>query len=568
MSRQEHIDRDTIALSQRSQAPATTFDTLMMYNLFLCMLRNPTFFDEARNVVKENQFNEATEPHYRLLWRSMCNLRDSQHTWSYLDMIVECHMYLKSHPGAFVPELQHALLDENPDGIIWHAFTFPAEHINVQNGRNMLKMFLHERTIAQSIDQLMQSVPEGMYPEKLGEHLDAIQAQREAIEGMSGVPYKPVVPSIDEVRPPSSVIHPTGIRFIDSVFGGQREGDANGIIGVTGTGKSTMAGYMAVKSAKIAYDDAIREGKSSPDLSAFFTYEESMEKMVPRIWSSALKISRKKLETLTNPRAELTTRANMDTYEQSLEKGDDEQYLSEQERWQLHSGWVNKSLEIYDMSGSEEYPHAGQGYIAEMASILDTRRQARGSGVRSVYIDYAGLVVERHMAAQNMSEDSTRLLLAKFGNTVKREIAQRFNCTVWIFHQVAGTMMNSNPTSLINHNMAAESKSFAVNLATCGCMGTVDPITGCRRFNWSKVRFIKQEDVSPVTLRINEEFAQMEDVTADYVVDEALRSFVSRSEANQVHGGDTDATPTQDANSAVQAANAMAPHVGRFAEMD
>jgi len=137
-----------------------------------------------------------------------------------------------------------------------------------------------------------------------------------------------------------------------------------------------------------------------------------------------------------------------------------------------------------------------------------------------------------------MDDSSLRHLLSEFGNRCRREIAERFNCTVTIMHQIAPAEGQRNATALLHHSMAAESRAFAENLAACACIGNTDVSTGCRRLNWSKIRYQAQEKVEPVTIRINDQFALMEDVGSIYAVDDSGRRFVPRDTLQRVHGGE------------------------------
>jgi hypothetical protein len=168
--------------------------------------------------------------------------------------------------------------------------------------------------------------------------------------------------------------------------------------------------------------------------------------------------------------------------------------------------------------------------------MLYQHAQRTGRGYRSVFMDYAGLSCDRYMAAQNMDESQLRHLLRRYGEECKKKIAERFNCTVWVAQQIRGEACNKNPTALLHHNDAAESKSFAENMALCACIGSVDRNSGCRVLNFSKVRYKPQERVPPATFRIHERFAIIEDMTNSMVSDASGSRFVPREEAERVRG--------------------------------
>ena len=154
-----------------------------------------------------------------------------------------------------------------------------------------------------------------------------------------------------------------------------------------------------------------------------------------------------------------------------------------------------------------------------------------------MYVDYAGLICSRMAKmAGARDQDQYRRELKEFGDTCRKEISERFRCTTWVLHQLKGASGSSSPFKRPHHTDAGESSDFATNMAVCGCLGTEDPNTGCRMFVWSKLRYRPNVEVPALTLRINDRFALMEDVTDRFVADTATRQFVTPEELNQVHG--------------------------------
>lgn len=529
--RQPH---DPVVAAQHGQGPADTIGPVMLDHLFMGLIRSPRFLDEARLLVNPNQFHPMMEQHYRLLWNVVCSVRERYDTYRREDLLTECHRFLSANPGVMLPQQQEMLLRPDQYGLIYSAFA--VADVNLPYCRHILQEFLQERTIAGPLRQFMDSVAMGQYPHDLDDFLDLVNQQRDRIRGIQQLPLVVPVPDLHTQLESPSIMHPTGLDWFDSRVGGIREGDAIGIIGVTGSGKSTLAAHLACSIANRAYVEALTQGRQQPDITALFTYEESAKKMMPRVWSAALKIRRSKLETLTRPWEQLSGPHNMEEYERLMQPQSGEQ-LCEQQRWEEGRVWLNRSLDIFDMSGSSEFPYAGTGYLSEIAATLETRCQQLGTGIRCVIIDYAGLVAKRHMNMQDIPDERLRHFLAQFGDDCRRQIAEKFNCVVIIMHQVAAQEGGRNPTSLLTHTMASESKAFAENLALCAAMGVPDQGTGCRRLNFSKCRYAKQEQIQPVTLRINDEFAILEDVGSRYVVSEAGRSFMSREQSERFHGG-------------------------------
>jgi len=210
--------------------------------------------------------------------------------------------------------------------------------------------------------------------------------------------------------------------------------------------------------------------------------------------------------------------------------------LSEVERYTMAREWLNKCLIVVDMSGSDEAPTAGEGYVDEIVGVLSRQLEARGQWSYAVVIDYAGLVCERYMAAAGLDERNYRLLLKRFGNECRMRISEKFHTVTWITHQLKGETGKASPITLMHHADAGESKDFATNLAVCMCLGNVDPSTGCRQLNISKIRYRANEKIAPITLRIDSQFALMQDASNQFAVDEAGRQFVDRDTMNEIGG--------------------------------
>ena len=227
--------------------------------------------------------------------------------------------------------------------------------------------------------------------------------------------------------------------------------------------------------------------------------------------------------------SEFTQPGNLSQYELDFQ-ANNEHKLSEIERYQAYSPQLAQCLKVIDMSGSEEFPNAGNGYVPEIVSYLTRMNK----NIRQVVIDYAGLLCERYMASQGMDESGYRRLLKNCGDVCRQQISERFAATTWLLHQVKGQMGTVSPTKLIHHSDASESKDFAENMAHCLCLGVPDK-NGTRRGNFSKVRTRPNEVITPPILRITP-YATIEDVTEIYTVNSASREFVTITEQSQIAG--------------------------------
>lgn len=530
---------DPIVVAQQHRPAASRVIPPMLDFIFMCAMRSVSFFDEANRFVRENQFNEATEQHYIMLWRALSHVREDGGAFTHANVMVELHNMLSTDPGWLHPEYQGYLLREDRYGLVWSAFNAPTEEIDLHTARSHLRAFLNERTVANPLRRFIESVGNGEHPSGLNEFLAQINSQQQLVESMTTLPVVQTVPGLHDTWEAPLIYHESGLSWIDDPvhgLGGFTEGDAIGILGGTGSGKSTLGAHIAVECAKREYSNAISEGRS-PRWVAFLTYEESVKKMRVRVWSAGFKIQRERLQNLTHPASQLTHRGNMLEYERTMEGVDPDNLLSEQERWVAGSEWMNKTLKLFDMSGSREFPNAGRGFIPEIAACIDATAMQLGVPPLAILIDYAGLVCRGYMDINNMDDSRLRHLLSTFGNRIRREVAERFSATAIVLHQLAPQEGQRSSTSLLHHSMSSESKAFAENLTACGCIGNPDPQTGCRLLNWSKIRYQAQEKVRPVTLRVDDNFARMDNVTDIYAVDSSSRRFVLRTAMEQVSGG-------------------------------
>jgi hypothetical protein len=134
------------------------------------------------------------------------------------------------------------------------------------------------------------------------------------------------------------------------------------------------------------------------------------------------------------------------------------------------------------------------------------------------------------MDAIGAKDTELRHYLTKFVSLCRNKIAEQFGCTVWIFHQIKASMVTASSTKLFHHGDAAEAGAFAAELAVCGCMGVPDKETGCRRINFSKVRYKPGEEIPPLTVKLHRQFSMLEDVGNQYGIDDAGHKFALLSD--------------------------------------
>jgi hypothetical protein len=501
----------------------------------ICFAHDNQLFEDGRTLVGSHHFLPHEEP-LRILYLALCDVVDTYGQVTPENLQFAYSEQMRGNPNlVFGQDQLDAIFGEG--GMLDSVASPEAEMSpgNIAFGRQVLQRFVYERTIVAPLRRMVNQPMGAGIPSDMDGFLSEVNQQNERISTLNALPIVPVMPEIGSILVPANEFRLTGVSFIDNLLGGDRVGDANGIIGPTSGGKTTLSIDMAVKTAKQEWLDSIKEERE-PRLVIYVTAEESALKVRPRIWSAALDIPRETLETLTDWN-QLTTQANLKDYERRMQHGQD-RILSESERYRMGHEWLSKCFAIVDLSGSEDYPEAGNGGIDEIVSVVARTLQNRRQELRSCYMDYAGLICERFMQAQGLDERNYRHLLKRFADDTRKKISERFHATSWILHQMKGDAGKARPTKLMHHSDAAESKDFANNLAVCLCLGTPDPMTGCRRLNPSKVRFRPNEKLPPVTLKIDDQFAVMVDVTSRYVVEEAGGRFMTAEDADTVGGAD------------------------------
>lgn len=499
--------------------------------LIICFANDSQLFSEARLLIAPHHFKPHEMP-LRVLYEALCISTDQYGGATYETIAAIVSDMLTQNQSIVLTEVQQQIIFRRDEhGLIWQICNPTGVAMEVTNrafSRELLRRFANERTIVEPLRRVMNPAFNQGVPENLGEFLTVINAQQARLSTLNSVPEVMMAPTIGTSLVSSNVFRKTGVPFIDEVLGGERVGDCNGLIGPTGGGKTTLAVHMAVSSARQSWAEAY-ETRTDPGLVVFVTAEEAAIKLRPRILSAFLSIPRTKLDTLSDW-GQLTQPGKLDPYEIAMQK-DQEYKLSEIERYELYAPQLNSAIRVLDLSGSDAFPNAGSGGIDEIVSYLSRYQQP----IRSVYIDYAGILCERLMAAKNLDEKNYRYLLKTFGDRCRQEIAARFGCTAWVLHQLKGAMGKSMPTKLMHHSDAGESADFANNMTVCGCLGVADPFTGCRRLNWSKCRYLPNDKITPPTLRINDHFAIMEDVTRLFTVGESGQ-FLSPEDQHQIRG--------------------------------
>lgn len=531
----EVTNRDPLEVAQRPLATMAALEPIAIEWLLICVAQDRTLFDEMQRLIQPHHF-DPREMVLRLLYEGITACHLNYHGVSY-EALASTVDSLSRNEAVFPlnPQQRQLIFERSPNGLIQQVCdpTVSITPPGKSYARSVLMRLANERTV---LAPLRTAINPGRYgqndvPEasNIRNLLDTVLVQQAKISATGVNPVVDIAPEVGTPLVAASVVHKTGVDFIDTMLGGYRERDCNGLIGPTGGGKTTFGVHLIAQNAKQNYADWVTQGRrGEPKVAVYITAEENAIKLRPRIWANFFQIERSRLDRLTSW-DQLSRPGQLHAYEAEMQRGQ-EQPLSELERYQIRAPQLRQCFRALDYSGSDEFPNAGSGYVPELASgLLRLERE-----ISLVYIDYAGLFCTRYLQSNgNFDERRYRSLLKQFGDDVRRQICERFNCTAWVAHQLKGAAGTASPTKLMHHSDAGESSDFADNMAVCFCLGTEDKATGCRILNPSKVRYLPGEEAPPVILKINK-FAMMQDVTRNYVINQS--KIMSLEDADRVGG--------------------------------
>lgn len=554
---QQQTDPLNVAITTH-QLPFTVQD---MWCLFIHLLRSRQVLLPALDLLRPEQFNPVSEAQWAVLWASIHSTYRKYEQLTFTGLQHEIYERIARDPYALMPDAQQSLLRADQSGVVYSImYGVPEHELMPQLGLDLLKRFLSEREVFMPLQQRMMQGAGQSYAGNLPDVLGEARRRLSRIDALGTLPIGAAMPQWGAPLPKEQEYFPTGISFVDNYIRGQRAGDCNGILGVFGSGKTTHCVDFTLRQARNYYHESRRTGRRSK-LSVFVTYEEDEDKLTPRIWSNAAMILRTRMEQM---KWELLTQpGRLEPYELELQERaqrDGGLVLSERERYEAAMPWYNEAFVLLDFSGSNKYPNVGKGYVPELAATLEKLAVQRGQEIGTVVIDYAKIMCRRYMTDKNIHEDRFRILLGTLGDELKKEIAVPFQSTVWLAHQFNPDQNKRSPTTLLSHEDASESKSFAENMPLCLCLGVRDKATGCIVANWSKLRYGADDaTMRPPAVVMNDwRFTRLVDMSGRYQLDRITNRFIDSATASQIQGVD-DSRPQRGPQGISPASAVMSP---------
>jgi len=535
MARTEQEIRDVVAYSQRPLVTEQAVESSAIEFLLIICGTNKTIYLETRRQLQQNYFRDD-EAIQKIVWLAIDESWQQFHGVTYETLSTLVQREITANGMVLMQHHIAGLFTRSNEGLLY-AIANPditVSGTNSELARDTLRRLVIARGVFSPMRRIMQTAGQNQVPAELYSILTSATKVHMQANAVSELPVVDMAPEFGSQMASQIELVSSGTQFIDTALGGQRDGEVFGILGPTGGGKTTLGVHLAVSNANLCWVTGQTAGKR-PKFVIYITAEESAVLLRPRVWSAFFRMQRGRA-AMPDPFSIMTTPDTLLPYERDDQRGQS-RVMSESERYVLRRPILNTCFAVLDISGSAEFPNAGTGYIDELEAHITRLIEARdGQELSMVVIDYAGIIVQRHMEFNGTDEDKRRILLKYFGNNCKRQIAERFKCAVWVLHQLNGDVAAGpgTATKRITHSEASDSKSFAENLVACGVLGNADPNHGIRLLNWSKTRNKANETVVPTMLKIHSDFSLMMDVSDQYVVSTSGSGFMSTSEAASV----------------------------------
>lgn len=479
--------------------------------VLLHAVRNERVFQEARVHLRPEHFYRADEAVYRALWIELL---------AYYDRHSELPPYTVLH-AAVCHNVEHTpgLPGEGlvvANELVGWIFEQPESELRPAEALSQLRDLLIEREAEQRLRNMLAGGRAYNLP-------DIIQQTQHRLETLSAIGQV-----LDDSTMPTSWTElqgpqwPTGVGFVDAFMeGGETPKNVNILLGPTGGGKTTLMVQLCVSIGRRQVDIAARQG-GTPGLSVFFGYEEPKLLTQTRIAANAATVKQARLRFESN---NLSRRGQLADYERELFHGQDlRTHPGELERLETARVWVDKYIRIRDFHASVD---GGRGGLPEVRQHLLGMRDKAGIPIRAVFLDWAGELVRRKLLTTSAVVDSARMAMELSGLVAEaKTIASDFNCTVWIAHQLKGTVTSNKPGWLPHHSHAKNCTSFADNACFAICLGSKDLVSSCVRCVASKTRHAASS--LPIICRIEGDLCRLVDVTENYLVDPLSHSIVPR----------------------------------------
>lgn len=525
-----------------SDVPLTHPDVSIMLR---GLLRHDRLFTEAQRAGLEAAHfaYDPNERAHEIIYTAMCALKEAHGGFTktmlihhIAGLVVGGHLQLDPRDSDFIFGQ-----DAGIPGFIEEAFEAAAlspeqEAAERHHVESILRRFLNARMIKNSLQTMLNKTINSA-PQDIDKLLDSFCRQSQRIkfvgESLGNAAALPAFGSAIKLPPPPE---PTGVAWIDQYIGGLRPRDMIGLLAPFGGGKTTMGISAGVR---IAENYALTNQNK---IVVYVCFEDGAEKMRHLCWSAAAQIERKLFDMkdvdddIGKFWAAFSDAKNLKDYEFALPINQNGKVLlGERERWESIAHWYNKHFVFLDFAHSSGSTARGDGGPVELAEVLKRLAEEMGVEIGVVIIDYAGRMIDRMIGIT--AQDQLWRYIKLLPDELRRHIADEFDCTLFISHQLAAGDIKSYPSSRYSHHHDSQGgKSFAENLHACCCIGNRDIDTKVATMHWSKIRAFMPE--SPLGLvKIHEHYVDVNLVNDKYRACKTAKKILLNSDVHPFTGG-------------------------------
>jgi len=326
---------------------------------------------------------------------------------------------------------------------------------------------------------------------------------------------------------------PCGVDMIDHrMNGGSEAGETHVLLGPTGVGKTTLATDIVVSAGKRFHAEAVQGGALKAAI--YISYEDIFESMSKRVIANAASIKRSNLDAMTSYH-DLSRTGHVHAYERRLPGGNDVNPPGEYERLMAAKQWTDTHVQGLDFSGCHTpgAPIRGFGGLNEVRYAVDALADHTQVRPGLIMLDYAGLCVNRSL--QRSSGDVARLQFMALRDFVARctdTLTAKFQCPIWVLHQIKGAKVGGSPTAELDHSDAEGCSSFAANAWFAFVLSNKDKKTNTCLLRCTKSR--RAESQADAICYINGDFCKLDDASHRFKIDKVTRRIVPNGDASQL----------------------------------
>lgn len=497
MTAKNQVNADPIGSSVRTTVANRLTQHEIEFMLALA-IRLPSVYMAARDRLETDLF-APDEARYALLWRASVKAADAHNgklptaadtAKELVAVNIAAEIQTDTSKRYYTPLVEKAVLGD--DGLLDSVFALPADVEMENTGYDLLVRFMTERKIADPIRRALSGLTQTETMKDSVAFVEAIEKNAHDIAGIRVNPQSELI--IDgDFLPPGPKISSTKVAAIDELLnGGQAPQECYVLLGPSSGGKSCLGAQIALEGADTQAALAAEVGSDQAGYWYYFSWELNERQIRARLYGHGARIHADsfKEDAVTRTRVPLSTAADLSTlkpYEyDSFVNSPGNPMRGELERLAaFKQRFSHGRFKLVDYSGT--YPGCGLGEVPEVVRHL-SKEVSRGRKISGIVIDYAGIAVQRHIAARGLRPDSEYSMLSQFVDRVRSKICIPFDCTAWVLHQLHGDSARRSSGGAGHHSEARGCRNFADNADFGLQMSNYDKATGLMTLSCTKHR--------------------------------------------------------------------------------